>query len=251
LFSDKFSITYPLLSDENSDVIRAFGIENTLVQTNVTDEEKEKFQGIPYPGTYVVDESGVVIEKFFQRHHATRPSAGTLVNGALAKIITPEDTPKAGFVENGVKIDAFLADKALYLEYMTTLCVRISLDDGLHIYGEPVPEGYIATTVTILESKGIRPEEPQYPKTTPMRFEALNETLNVYEGVVEITVPIVADVGLLNWNIMQDKPDTTELRIEVEYQACSDTTCFPPQKKIISLDVPLEIHFYKRPDEPA
>jgi DsbC/DsbD-like thiol-disulfide interchange protein len=221
------------------------------VQTDVTEEEKEKLQGIPFPGTYVVDESGVVIEKYFQRSYATRPSAGTLVNGALAKIIRPEDTPKAGLEENGVTIEAFLADKALYLEYMTTLCVRIELNNELHIYGAPVPEGYIATSVTILESKGIRPGEPQYPKTTPRRFDALNETLNVYEGVVEITVPITADVGLLNWNKLKDKPDTTELRIEVQYQACSETTCFPPQKKIVSLDVPLEIHLYKRPDDPA
>jgi len=247
MFSDKFNITYPLLSDEGSEVIRAFGIENTLVQTDVTDEEKEKLTGIPFPGTYVVDESGVVIEKFFQRSYATRTSAGTLVNGALARILTPEDTPKTGVAENGVTIDAFLADKALYLEYMTTLCVRITLDDELHIYGDPAPEGYIATTVTILESKGIRPGQPQYPATTPMRFDALN----VYEGVVEITVPITADVGLLNWNKLKDKPESTELRIEVQYQACSETTCFPPQKKNISLDVPLEIHLYKRPDEPA
>ena len=47
-FAEKHSITYPLLSDTKSRVIRDFGILNTLVA------EDHRWFGVPFPGTYVV-----------------------------------------------------------------------------------------------------------------------------------------------------------------------------------------------------
>ena len=47
-------ITFPLLSDEGSKVIRSFGILNEEVPAGT------QFAGIPYPGTFMVDPSGHV-----------------------------------------------------------------------------------------------------------------------------------------------------------------------------------------------
>ena len=65
-FSKKYGITFDLLSDRRSVVIRQFGILNTVIDPD--DPRAGPFYGIPYPGTYVVDEAGVVTEKFFNRH---------------------------------------------------------------------------------------------------------------------------------------------------------------------------------------
>ena len=68
-------------------MIERFGILNTLIDPDDPDVRHPtlgvSFYGIPFPGTYVVDESGIVTEKFFNRHYATRPSAGTSLDTAF------------------------------------------------------------------------------------------------------------------------------------------------------------------------
>ena len=61
-FAKAYGIEYPLLSDIDSQVIRAYGILNEQVRPG-----DSLLYGIPYPGTYVVDEDGIVLEKFFPR----------------------------------------------------------------------------------------------------------------------------------------------------------------------------------------
>ena len=45
-FADQRSISYPLLSDEGSKTIKAYGIHSQ--------------EGYPHPGTYLLDEEGIV-----------------------------------------------------------------------------------------------------------------------------------------------------------------------------------------------
>jgi peroxiredoxin len=56
-FSEKSSITYPLLSDAGSRTIDAYGIRNQ--------EATGRGDGIPYPGTFVLDTNGVIRAKLF------------------------------------------------------------------------------------------------------------------------------------------------------------------------------------------
>ena len=65
---------------------------------------------------------------------------------------------------------------------------------------------------------------PRYPKTKPVEFEALDVTLNVYEGVVDVAIPVSLTAEVMNWTI-RDKPESIEIPLSVLYQACSDTVC--------------------------
>lgn len=56
-FAKRAGITIPLLSDPKSEIIKAFGILNTTVPRNT------EFYGVPFPGTYIVDERGRVKSK--------------------------------------------------------------------------------------------------------------------------------------------------------------------------------------------
>ena len=51
-FAKKRKIAFPLLSDEKSTVIRAFGVLN--------DDASGRQKGIPHPGTFVVGQDGKV-----------------------------------------------------------------------------------------------------------------------------------------------------------------------------------------------
>ena len=65
-FSDQHKITYPLLSDASSKTIDAYGIRNTRVSP--------RQDGIPHPGTFLIDGQGIIRAKLFytvRKRHST------------------------------------------------------------------------------------------------------------------------------------------------------------------------------------
>ena len=77
-YSDKNEIAFPLLSDEGSKTIDAFGIRNK----QYTDPEHDWY-GIPHPGTYLVDDRGIVTGKIFYGRYQPRHTGEDLLD--LAK----------------------------------------------------------------------------------------------------------------------------------------------------------------------
>src|SRR5437763_10684353 len=72
-FSERKGITFPLLSDPDSKIIRSFGILNETV------DKTNPFFGIPNPGTYVLDAKGVVIAKYFEDDYKERDTASSIL----------------------------------------------------------------------------------------------------------------------------------------------------------------------------
>ena len=73
-FSTKNKISFPLLSDTGSKIITAYGLLNT--------EAKSTQAGIPYPGTMVIDQQGVVRAKLFLEGFKDRHATAALVKAA-------------------------------------------------------------------------------------------------------------------------------------------------------------------------
>ena len=170
-FAGEHDVTYNLLSDADSAVIREFGILNTLISPDDPEQAAGRsFYGVPFPGVYVTDENGVVTEKFFHRHYATRESAGTIRDSALGEILARHEVPAVELGTDQVKISAFPSDPAMQFETQSTIHVRFELEEGLHMYGRPLPEGYIASEVTVPDTPGLRVGTVQYPATHPREF---------------------------------------------------------------------------------
>jgi peroxiredoxin Q/BCP len=70
-FAKKSQITFPLLSDSGSKTIIAFGLLNK--------EAKDQQAGIPYPGTMVLDQQGVIRAKLFLARYQDRHSTDALI----------------------------------------------------------------------------------------------------------------------------------------------------------------------------
>ena len=70
-FAAKSVITYPLLSDAGSKTIDAYGIRNK--------EAPERWNGIPYPGTFIVGTNGVIRAKLFLDGYKERHAVEALV----------------------------------------------------------------------------------------------------------------------------------------------------------------------------
>jgi len=111
--------------------------------------------------------------------------------------------------------------------------------DGYHIYADPLPEGFIASTAAVPETTGVRAGEAVYPATSVREFPEPGVTLNVYEGSAGVAIPIALDSAILDWPI-RDKPTSIEIPVDVVYQACSETVCYVPKTETVRLKVPVE-----------
>ncbi len=225
-FAEEFGITFPLLADPDHEAIEATGILNTLVQP-----DDVGVYGVPFPGSYMIGTDGSVEEKLFYQHYRTRPSAATVLREGFGLDFELRNQPHADVDGEGVRISATLGGESMVYMETSALFIDIDLDEGLHLYGQPIPEGYIATEVSVTGPEGIVIEEPQYPSTVPFQVEGIDAEFQAFEGAVQIRVPVHMQVT---------EAESFSLDISVSYQACTDTECFLPQTQTLQLEVPIE-----------
>lgn len=73
-FSKKWSIGFPLLSDEASQIIDAFGIRNDSRY-----KEGDRAWGVPHPMLIVTDSKGTVLAKLSKEGYRDRPEPDVLI----------------------------------------------------------------------------------------------------------------------------------------------------------------------------
>jgi peroxiredoxin len=66
-FSDKYGFKYTLLSDEGSEIIKAFGILNEEMK------EGSSYYGVPHPAIYVVGADGTILNILKEEGYKARP----------------------------------------------------------------------------------------------------------------------------------------------------------------------------------
>lgn len=74
-FAGRRKITYPLLSDPGSKTIEAYAILNKEATSG-------RAKGIPYPGTFLVDQEGVIRAKLFLEGYRERHPTDDLLKAA-------------------------------------------------------------------------------------------------------------------------------------------------------------------------
>ena len=219
-FADKQKITYPLLSDPDSRVIREFGILNTLVP-----EDNRRF-GMPFPGSYTVDEHGTVFDKSFYADHAVRDSVFSVIQEKFE--IQDAERGTVQVVETGAaRVSAWLSADTIRRGQVHTLTVEIQVREGLHIYGNPLPPGYVATRLTFDDLEDVQFDEVSYPDPRPVYLEASSETVQVYEGIV-----------VLKTQILSKRRESFSVRAHLDIQACDDRECLLPET--VDLELPLK-----------
>lgn len=237
-FSERHAISFPLLSDEDSAVIRSFGILNTLIQPG--EGTHMRWYGIPYPGTYVTDADGVVVDKDFHQHHARRLSGQALLHRILGTTPEPEDdAPIVTATGDSVTLTAYLADPVLRLEVISTLVCRLSIPPGLHIYATGSPDAF-TPAVLHLHGDGVRFGEAIWPQPAVLELSDLDMTVPVHHGEVTVTVPITATTELIRLGHGLDQA-TVDVTVSCVHQACDDTACRMPATVTATLTLPLEV----------
>jgi hypothetical protein len=217
-FAARKGISYPMLSDPDSKVIRAFGILNTNLEPGTP------FYGVPFPGLYVIDEHGTVKAKYFEDDHRERYTAGDVLTrgfGADGTNQTTIETPH-------LKLTSSASDAATMPGGRVALILDLELKPGMHVYAPGVQGGYIAIDWRIPESKAWLAEPAGYPTSRILNLPVIHETVPVYEGRFRLVRDLT--IGQQNALAQVLAPDRT-LKVEgtFRYQACDDKECYPPR----------------------
>jgi peroxiredoxin Q/BCP len=75
-FSNRMKIAFPLLSDPGSQTIDAYHIRNKAA--------RGKAEGVPNPGTFILDQHGVIRAKLFLEGYRVRHSGEELIQASKA-----------------------------------------------------------------------------------------------------------------------------------------------------------------------
>ena len=148
-FARKYNITFPLLSDQGSKVIRALRLLNEQVQEQHAVfgiPANQKYYGVPYPGTFVLDEKGIVTEKRFHQGYRNRDTGSGLLEAALG-IASREHGQEIISQNEDVQVRAYLDSPTYAFNQIIHAVIEMNVAPGLHVYGEPIPEGYVPLSV--------------------------------------------------------------------------------------------------------
>jgi len=228
-------IGFTMLSDRDSRVIRQYDVLNTLIPP-----ADVPFHGVPFPGFFLLNEEGVIVDKLFNRHFANREGVEAILDSFLGRVEPGADEPVGSISENdGIRITAFLrgGGGVLRIGPRRRLVVRLEMPDGLHTYGEPVPDGMVATHIEVEGPDGFCCEEVESPPTRPFHLPGVNAPLHVWEGTVDFVIPTYANTALVR--TVRDGAESITLTVRVRYQACDDARCFIPRTQTIELEVPV------------
>ena len=198
--------------------------------------------GLPYPGVYVTDEAGIVVAKFFHDTYKKRDSPEALIDAALGRIVLSDDAPSASGGDEEVRISAVVhgGKGTIRQGILRRVVVRCELGEGLHIYGQPVPDGMVPTTVKVTGPPGLVVGDPVFPAPEMLRLESMGVELPVWSGHVDIVVPFYPVAELASETRPLDAANAP-LQIEVRYQACNDAICFPPKTECLELELALDV----------
>ena len=145
----------------------------------------------------------------------------------------PPNTPTSGQVSSSAEVVKVSADTVQSPPGSSTeTVVRLAITSGYHVNANPATYSYlIATEVKAGNTEGINAGTPMYPPATKQKFEFAEEPLAVYEGNIEIKLPLKIN-----------SPATAgkrSLPITVRVQACDTEKCFPPAT--INATSPVEV----------
>jgi hypothetical protein len=238
-FAARRGIAYPLLSDDGSRTIRAFGILNENIPAD------NPVYGVPFPVTYLLDSKGRVKSKYFEEDYRERYSAANI----LVREFKQAGVAGQEIEAKHLKLRTSASNAGLYVGSRVMLMLDITLPPKMHVYA-PGVVGYKPVEWSMKESASWIATGAVFPPSKKLRLEAIAETVPVYERTLRITRDLVAGQNAeLKPAIGADGSVTVEGVFT--YQACDDKVCYVPETvplkwtfPVIALDserVPVEL----------
>jgi peroxiredoxin len=255
-FSQRRGITFPLLSDDDSEVITEFGILNTVAAEgrgpNADDPDviadvaryvsvfgaAPMIVGTPYPGTFMLDRNGRVTSRFFEEFYRERNTTANVML-KLGVGLSPIAAIRGSTAH--LKLTAYPSNPYVTPGARFSIVVDVEPNPDIHVYA-PGAEvmGYRVVSLNLAPVPHVRFEPVEFPASEIYYFEPLDERVPVYqrpftllqEAVVEATLEAEEALAQL---------DALTLSGTLDYQACDDELCFEPVSVPLSFTLDLDL----------
>jgi peroxiredoxin len=254
-FSRRRGITFPLLSDSDSEVIREYGLLNTVVADALgsgagdpdveADVAKyvsvfganENQLGMAFPGTLVLDGEGRVTERFFEEYYQDRnTSASVLLSlGAGTPPVTAVEASTAH-----LELMAYPSNQSITVGTRFSLVVDVDPRPGMHVYAPGAEElGYRVISLDFGSTPEVQFEAVDFPESEIFYFEPLDERVPAYQGPFRLRREAVVARSAEAAESLSER-GTLPLTGSFEYQACDDRLCYPPVSVPLSFTLDFE-----------
>ena len=242
-FSRRRGITFPLLSDDDSTTITAFGILNTAAAEGlgpsgddpavVADVEKyvslsgatPLVVGAALPGTFVVDRKGRVTARFFEEFYRERYTASNILLKLGGGVTSIGGTQRS---TAHLAVNAYSSNPEISVGSRFSLALDIEPWPGMHVYAPGASAmGYRVITLTLAAQPFVRLVPIRYPASEIYYFEPLDERVPVYEEPFTLLQEVILEASEEARAALGDLKALT-LTGTLDYQACDDNFCFDP-----------------------
>ncbi len=217
-FARRRGITYPLLSDRGSAIIRQYGILNTTIAPTNT-----RSYGIPFPGSFMLNRDGVVTARFFEQAYQERVTVGTI----LARLGNNLDVQATSVRSPQVNVTAYTTDTTVAPGTHFSIVLDITPGPGMHVYA-PGVTGYKPIALEVAPEAGLLVRGAQYPPSETYHFKPLNERVQVYQRPFRVVQELTVDPTPQGTAALAGKSQL-EITGTLAYQACDDRVCYTPQ----------------------
>lgn len=223
-FSERRKIEFPLLSDPDSKIIRAYQVLNT--------EAIGPNAGMARPGYFFVDPQGVIREKFFEAKYRERLTG----NNVLTKLFPELGEEVTATVEAPhLKVTVEQSDRIATPGNVVTLTAEVRLPHDVHVYA-PGSKGYKIVKLSVDPLPDFELRQASYPAAKILYLPAIKERVPVFENTFRIRQELkINSTAEFSGALGADGKKVT-VKGSLDYQACDSTTCFLPDS------APLEWH---------
>ena len=221
-FADSRGISFPLISDSGSAIIKRYGI------LNEQQEPGTRSYGIPHPGTFIVDRNGVVTARFFEDAYQERYTAAAIL---VAQGANP-DGASVTAQTNHLTMSASISDSTVAPGERLSIVVVVTPRPTMHVYA-PGKHDYRVVRLSVDPQPWLRAHDTRYPPSEIYHFKPLNERVAVYSKPFRL----VQDITILGTPEIQKSlavMPTVTIAGTLEYQACDDKVCYNPARVPLS-----------------
>ncbi len=226
-FSEARGITFPLIADAGSAIIKQYGLFNMTV------EHGTRAYGVPYPGTFILDRKGIVRARYFEDAYQERNTSASIL---VRQGATPFG-PVVSAETRHLLVTAAISDQEAVPGKRLSIAFDIEPRPGMHVYA-PGKHGYQVISVVIDPQPWLRPAPLTYPASEIYHFKPLDERVEVYlkpfRLVQDVTILATPEVQKLLAN-----QQSVTISGQVKYQACDDKICYSPQSVPLKWTLPL------------
>jgi hypothetical protein len=226
-FTNRQKITYPLLGDPESRIIRTYGVLN--------EEAFGMEKGFARPGYFFIDANGIIREKFFEAKYRERLTGNSLIAKLFPELgqeVT--DTVEAPHLQVALEQSDPVGVSGTHI----TLVAEVRLPPDVHVYA-PGAQGYKPIQLVLEPVPELELKPANYPPSKILFLPAIKERVAVFEGTFRISQDVKVTTRMESLGSIGPDGKVFTILGKLEYQACDKTICYLPTSVPVKWEIKL------------